>query len=696
MHIEKKPYFNILRNNSWYIFFALVPILIYSPFALDPVLHIRYISLALYESLGIFLLVGNFKKQLHLPRWALFYFTGWALYLFFSLIGLIVSGDKSGDGTFLWLQIILVGALPLILSQIFINNNSFTDVVLKLLLLTGTFALAIGGYQLYNIIISEHLNHTNIYEITSVFAHKNIFSEILLLILPCSVIAFINLKEFWKYFGLILAICCLLMIIVLMSKAVWVALIIGLFLTLLIFLVFNLIRPVRIKLSFTKKHLYHLIVFLLVSLTGLVIITRLGINKPLTSQMRDMTNIHAYANNDRTELWKKTIQLSENHIFSGIGLGNWKIDIMREGNKNLVSKDNLTFFQRPHNDYLWIFSEQGLPSLIIYLLTLFIIITMCYRLALLSVRFKDRLLYLLLNFAIVSYLVCSCFSFPKERIEHSIFLGFLFAIIIIDYDRSIEKKSLGFSKFLLLPLLFFICFSLFVGISRYNSELHLKRAYEARMVQDWQKESTEIGYSYSRFFKMDFVSTPLSWYKGEAFFNLHHIDEALVNFKEAEHVNPYHMHVLNNIATCYELKGNHELAIKYYKAAIDYSFYFEDAFFNLCAVYYNLGDYENAIATLQKIKPDTKDIRYSKFAQAVVEKYLKKLIETTDDKIIVKYLTKIEYNPNWYYQIFIKSVVQKKDFNDQLMLDIIYSIETIDKDAVTAKKIKDKKPGKLI
>jgi O-antigen ligase len=677
------------KNYYWYILLAFTPVLVYFPFSIDPALHIRYITLAIVELTGIFLLLTKIKQPLHFSPFALFYFIGWLFYLICSLLGLFIFGNKSGDGTFLWLQIFITGAFPLILFQLFFDNSHFSESVVKLFIVTGGIILIVGIYQLSGFIISGKLDHTTIYEVTGVFAHKNIFSEILILILPCSIIAFFNLSRFWKFVGLLIAPGCLFMIVVLMSRGVWMAFIFGLISTMLTFFALTLFRPIKLPVTFKFKHTRFLSVFIILLVTCLVLISRLHIEKSLSGQIHDLMTIQADANNDRLELWKKTIDLSKNNIFTGIGIGNWKIEIMKEGNNYIISRDNLTFFQRPHNDILWIFSEQGLLSLGFYLITLCIITSMCYRLALHSMNNRTRLYYLLLNFGIIAYLVYSCFSFPKERIEHSILLGFIVAIIIIDYGKKFGKQTPGISKFLLIPIGIFICFALFIGISRYKSEFHLKRAYEARLTEDWKKESMEISSSYSLFFKMDFVSTPLWWYKGEAMYNLKNIDEALYYFKEAEKVNPYHIHVLNNIATCYELKGNHTLSIQYYKTALDNSSYFEDAFLNLCAVYYNLSDYDSAVEVLQKVNPETKDSRYQTFTRTVLEKYLHQLIRNSSDIIITKYLNKIANDPNWAYSIFIKSFSERKEFKQQLMTDIIWSAEFLDKDSEAAKKIKD-------
>jgi O-antigen ligase len=678
------------NTNAWYIILVLPVLFLYSPFTIDPVLHIKFIAFVLLLILGVTILIKQAKDQIKIPLLGLVFSIGWFVYWIISCIGLLLSDNKSGDGIFLWLQIFLNGLMPVLIISIFQKSKDFNDNVFKLFTITGIVALLASSNQFFECIVSLHFSHALLYKITSAFAHKNIFSEILLLILPLSIIAFIKLNKIWRYLGLIASFCALFMIVFLMSKAVWLAFVVASAFFLLCFLIFQILNPIKGTHFPLKKLIIPALIFLTFILIGIVLISRSNINKPLRDQTKDLTLLKANANNDRFELWGKTFLISKSHVYTGIGLGNWKIDILKAGNKNLVSQNNNTFFQRPHNDYLWIYSEQGLPALLVYLFLMCLILAMGCRLAFNTNNLRDRIVYLLLIFGITAYLVYSGFSFPKERVEHSVLLGFIYSMIIINYAATFDHRSIKINKVILIPVFLILGFSLFVGISRYKSEIHIRKAYEARATENWEKEEYEISKAYTVFCKMDLLSTPLMWYAGEASFNLKKIDKALANFKEAEKISPYHIHVLNNVATCYEIKGNHNAAIRYYNSAIHYSVYFEDALLNLAAVYFNKKDYETAISILHKVKPDTKDSRYQKFAYAIINKYLTKVVATTDNNVINKYLKNIQFNPNWAFDIFKKSYREKHDFKKQLMLDIIWSIEMIDKDYNTARVLKEK------
>jgi len=158
------------------------------------------------------------------------------------------------------------------------------------------------------------------------------------------------------------------------------------------------------------------------------------------------------------------------------------------------------------------------------------------------------------------------------------------------------------------------------GYTRLNAEVYTKRAFAARKAKVWPAVISEIDKGYSVFATLDPMSTPLKWYRGEANFLLNNIPEALEDFKEAYKAHPYHIHVLNNLATCYELEGNHERAIFYYKKALEIYPAFEDALINLGATYYNRGRYEEAYETLMRCNQNAKNQRLQQYLEAVKEK----------------------------------------------------------------------------
>jgi len=217
-----------------------------------------------------------------------------------------------------------------------------------------------------------------------------------------------------------------------------------------------------------------------------------------------------------------------------------------------------------------------------------------------------------------------------------VFLGFIISMVSIKYNQTFKLKRISVSKKILFVFFIILFATLFVGISRVKSEIHLRKAYEERAKGYWLDDIDELDKAYSANFKMDFVSTPIDWYKGEAYFNLKRVDEAFNCFIAAKNINPYHMHVLNNLGTCYEIKGMHDSAIYYFNKALLFTDYFEDALFNLCAVHFNMKNYVQSIIFLQKIKPSTDDNRYPKFSKLIIEKYLTQLIDTTKDVTVKK------------------------------------------------------------
>ena len=86
-------------------------------------------------------------------------------------------------------------------------------------------------------------------------------------------------------------------------------------------------------------------------------------------------------------------------------------------------------------------------------------------------------------------------------------------------------------------------------------------------------------------YDIDNTTTPLMWYYGLAYFNKGDIVAALNYFKKAYSVNPYHVHVINNLATCYGYKGSYVKAKELYEECLLISPRFEEAALNLSLIY---------------------------------------------------------------------------------------------------------------
>ena len=162
--------------------------------------------------------------------------------------------------------------------------------------------------------------------------------------------------------------------------------------------------------------------------------------------------------------------------------------------------------------------------------------------------------------------------------------------------------------------------SIVVGYERMNAEIHTKKALAARNQNNWPVVIKEIESAESVFSNIDPMSTPLSWYKGLALFSQNDTKGALVQFARAHLIHPYHIHVLNNIGTCYEVLGNHDKALNFYKKALSISPNFEESLINMSAVYYTMGDYKKALAALEQCPKDSSNPKLSKYLEIVNKK----------------------------------------------------------------------------
>ncbi len=321
----------------------------------------------------------------------------------------------------------------------------------------------------------------------------------------------------------------------------------------------------------------------------------------------------------RLNVWRNSLRMIYNNLLVGVGVGNWKIIIPSYGlGRTSGSTFDTVHFQRPHNDYIWVLSEIGLFGFISYLLIFATAFYYIFKIIIHSSDLKDKLFSVFLFYGIVSYMIISFFSFPKERIFPTVILMLMFAIATSIYHNSSKPGKAVSQRFGFGVIAVSIVLLLFVianGYLRLTSEIHTKKALRAREAQNWPVVIKEIDRAHTRFVTLDPTAAPLLWYRGEANYLSGNISQALEDYQKAYKAHPYHIYVLNNLATCYELGGEHNEAINYYKKALKIQPQFEDALINLSAIYYTLGKYEKAYETLMQCEPNTQNNRFKEYKE---------------------------------------------------------------------------------
>jgi|GEM_PF-805212 len=644
---DKSVTFNLLYK----VFFIVQPC-IYFKNIVDPVLIPRQLFLSVFVFL-LFLMIVLSKA-----RWNMSYLTGkpvLAFIVFFLCYLLsIFFANTISEALYVSSKIGIELVFLILTAHLIYNKELLPAQLIQGIVMMVFVTCCIALYQVGRLYFSGQDIFKNVNDIVSTNGHKNQFSSFLYLCFPfvlCIVlypqywISNSTQQRLWRTVAYSLIICIILLTWLLQTRAAILGYLVMCIVAIILYAIFQKERDLNKQLinSLKKRWLFSMIVFgLVIILSSVSMLDIIQFTKqtmipdPLksneTNKLTLLTNTHSIES--RYIIWKKTLNIIREHPF-GVGAGNWQVFFPAEGLSELNNIESdlgqgILHFQRPHNDLLWIWSETGFAGILAYLA----IVVFTFKGLLRKLNNENTeeifLFYLLLISSFAGYLFISISDFPFERIEHQVVV-----LLIISFatampnptpisiltkappSEKIETLQKNYSiafKLLLIP----VVFSIVVCLYRFSGERHTLKLIEAQHRNDWPKMKKEGEQALSVFYSMDPMSTPINWYIGVAAFYMNDAEGSKNYFLHALKIHPNHLHVLNNLASCYEKSGKHDTAIKYYKKALRISPEFREAKLNLCGAYYNSGDFENAFNLIDTYPPDTSNTKYMTFLQAIL------------------------------------------------------------------------------
>jgi tetratricopeptide (TPR) repeat protein len=214
-----------------------------------------------------------------------------------------------------------------------------------------------------------------------------------------------------------------------------------------------------------------------------------------------------------------------------------------------------------------------------------------------------------------------------ERSEHQFFILLIIAIVCKQYfTKNKTQKSIE-SKWILLSIIVVNLFNLFVFVKRTQAETNAHQMLLAHNKNNWSLMIKEAKKANNEYFTIDNFSIPLTWYAGVAYSALGDNNNAKLAFEKAYEINPYQIHVLNNIASINEMEGKHDLAIKYYNEALAISPKQPDALLNKSAALFNMDNIKEAFLTILKFKYDESNTQFKTYYLAIVKAKFEKEFE---------------------------------------------------------------------
>ncbi len=515
--------------------------------------------------------------------------------------------------------------------QLIRANPKGKDVLVKSIVVLTFLYLLIAISQLIEADFTRFKEATNYYgyyfrqaigHVKSTLASINPFASFLVLSLPFSIYSIFFYNKFWKIFSSIVAGLALFFIFILASKASWGSLGLAslvIVLCLYIYLFVLMPRETSKKLPAYVKVAILLLPFVVVG-SGIYFIQKTDIKvvKIVTEKVQQvlspelcLENIYSTDNptstQTRTLVWANTIQMFRDNPLLGVGPGQWRIEYAKYGVDGFEHdiRNGSKHFQRPHNDFLWILGETGFLGLFFYLVIYIGVLVLAFRLFYKGENLKSRILGMLAFSFLIGFILNLFVSFPRERVSHNLIYLILFALVLNETNKEHNQ--------------WWICRKLHlkIGVVVLLLAISMVNLWAANQIFRGEKAARAVKFGISRknyqivlrasksvketLYTMDAFAVPMSYYEGIAHSKFKNMEDAKLAFDQAYKTHPYHLQVLNNLGTSFDLTGNKQAALKYYNQALSISPRYKEALINSAIVYYNLNDFEKSFENILKV-----------------------------------------------------------------------------------------------
>ena len=312
---------------------------------------------------------------------------------------------------------------------------------------------------------------------------------------------------------------------------------------------------------------------------------------------------------DRWAIWSHTIEMILEKPISGVGLGNWSAHYPRYDRGDVLHINSAP--RRPHNDFLWIASELGLPALAVFI--------WCLYTAGLAAFSRHEMWRVAAACSMIAIVTHSLFSFSREQAAPSLLLWAGIAVCL----SGIPDRR-GLRPVLIWPMLLIACLvGTTVAVKALVFDAHYGEALAAQRAGDSQRQLKAAGRALQsgpfdhRVFLLrgdvqlssgnyrEAIETHIRYSTAQPYLpavnnNLGHALNAVGDYSAAEHVLRKGREVLgddrllvNNLAETLRRQGHEQEALSLYTGLSDLT---ADEHQNLGVLYAEADSLEQAIA----------------------------------------------------------------------------------------------------
>lgn len=527
-----------------------------------------------------------------------------AVYSFFLLISLLsfFKAINIGESLITFSMFFTAFMASYIISIIIRSDRRYINqlcIALVLLLIIDSVVVFL------NILAYINGDIPSISSIKSIYSNKNILSSAIFVKIPFALWLLLFGKNRIRNLGLTGVFMGVTAIFFLSTRAFYIGIII---LAILLF-AFILIRYLHTKERRELRFLFLFgtviaLAFIVFSCVQLLLFSKLkqeDYNRNIFTRLSTINGEFSRETGGRLIEWKMSGNLIKENPFLGVGIGNWKISILKQENK--IKEGLNTFLHRNHNDFIQITVETGIPGGLLFV-TIFILTGMSFFVSFFKKgATEDSYKFLFIPaIGLLCYSIDAFFNFPFERPEivslFAIFVGTgvglsgptLFSLPSLQATSQASRKGPAilakFPVYILIPLMLGTIYVLYLNYNSLKFQLVVvndllskpPQLSSDRLLNDFPCIPTvnvfdePIALIKSRYLILegkyeDAVtilkndgSSPFyannQYFLAVAYSNLGQPDSALLHYKNASLMKPLCFEYVFPICTIYEKNGN--------------------------------------------------------------------------------------------------------------------------------------------
>lgn len=586
---------------------AFIPLFYYKP-AVDVTLIPKLMVLGIM--LLLFVLIFLIFDKLRLPpssllkQWPVLLWVGFSVVTVISVFGAI----NPQEGLFDIIKVIFSLIFLIVTTALLIRARSITPFIISAVLMTIVLSL-VGLNQYFNHAFRE-ADLNMLYKVDGLMSHKNVLSGILFMALPLLCYSQLTTKFPQKLISGAAMFLSIVLLILIQTRSIWLSIITFIVISIVLgWLYRNKIMPANK--SKLKQNIITASVIILLAFTTATLINSYSVKHQIHSEevksYEQVEHIHKRAASvfdtstpnrvKRLDIWARTFEMFTDHPVLGVGAGNWKINAPNYYKPN-PDEWHYHNWRRPHNDYLWVLSEKGLPGFLFFIGFFISLLVLTLKILAGKVSASKKILVITAMAGIAGYCVDAMFAFPYERVDLQVFLMFFASLILWIHFTSRKKKIAGQRKYrrsFLFISAIILLFSINATHKMIRAEVYTNNAYFAYINDQYKSVIHYIDKGYNNKASLDPTNHPMYWYRGNANLRLENYYEAKDDLKLALQHNPFSILVLNDLGTIYHILEDYDKAAEFFSEGIRIYPRNVDALRGLGMTYVAMGKYQEAL-----------------------------------------------------------------------------------------------------